>query len=213
MKRALAFLFVVALGAAALAQDVKNEVLRPPKGAKVALVAFEDLECPDCGRAEPLLEQAVATYHIPLVRHDFLIPSHKWSRQAAIIARFFDSKSPETGEQFRRAVYKGQALITPENLRLFVENFAKQHKIDLPFLVDPDGKLAAEVDKDKQIGIQIGIDHTPTIYVVTANRQSEPFVEVVDRSNLFSMIDQAIKETGGTSSVTRTPRKAPKKTK
>ncbi len=29
--------------------------LKPPPGAHVAIVEFEDMECPDCARANPLL--------------------------------------------------------------------------------------------------------------------------------------------------------------
>src|SRR5260370_369187 len=32
--------------------------LRPPAGARVAIFEFEDLECPDCARANPLLKEA-----------------------------------------------------------------------------------------------------------------------------------------------------------
>ena len=60
-----------------LAQDVP-EVLRPPKGAQVAIVVFEDLQCPQCGRVAPLLSQASRTYKIPLVQHDFPLPMHNW---------------------------------------------------------------------------------------------------------------------------------------
>ena len=52
------------------ADDVPD-ALRPPKGAPTALVVFEDLQCPQCGRVAPLLEQASRTYKIPLVQHDF----------------------------------------------------------------------------------------------------------------------------------------------
>ena len=41
----------------ALAQD-KESILKPPKGSDVAIVIFEDLECPDCARAAPLVEEA-----------------------------------------------------------------------------------------------------------------------------------------------------------
>jgi len=44
------------------AQDEVNPVLKPPKGAQVAIVVFEDLECPDCRRAAPLVEEAAKTY-------------------------------------------------------------------------------------------------------------------------------------------------------
>ncbi len=32
----------------------------------MAIVVFEDLECPQCARVEPLLEDAVKNYKIPL---------------------------------------------------------------------------------------------------------------------------------------------------
>jgi hypothetical protein len=44
------------------------EVLRPPKGSQVAIVVFEDLQCPDCRRAAPLLAEAGQDVQIPVVR-------------------------------------------------------------------------------------------------------------------------------------------------
>src|SRR5271166_5825933 len=67
--------------------------LRPPAGAHVAIVEFEDMECPDCARANPLLREAAAQYHIPWVRHDFPLAFHAWSFDAAVYARWFDLKS------------------------------------------------------------------------------------------------------------------------
>src|SRR6202140_1287553 len=72
------------------AQDVPG-ALRPPKGSQVALVVFEDLQCPQCGRTAPLLVQASRTYKIPLVQHDFPLPMHNWSFDAAVLARYFDT--------------------------------------------------------------------------------------------------------------------------
>ncbi len=50
------------------------KALRPPAGARVASVECEDLECPDCARANPLLNEAAEKYRIPRVRHDFPLP-------------------------------------------------------------------------------------------------------------------------------------------
>jgi len=59
------------LVSAALAQDPPNPALRPPEGTQVAIVIFEDLECPDCRRAVPVLEEASRKYNVPLIVHDF----------------------------------------------------------------------------------------------------------------------------------------------
>src|SRR5271154_3745450 len=79
--------------------------LKPPAGARVALVEFEDLECPDCARANPLLKEAAAKYNIPWVRHDFPLPFHTWSFDAAVSARWFDTKAKKLGDDYRDAVF------------------------------------------------------------------------------------------------------------
>jgi len=185
----LASIVLLLLTARVFAQDEVNPVLRPPKGAQVAIVVFEDLECPDCRRAAPLVQEAAKTYKIPVVRHDFPLPFHKWSFDAAIIARYFDTRSKQLGNQYRDYIFEHQPEITPENLRGYSEKFAADHKVDLPFVVDPQGKLAAEVTADRDLGKSIHLEHTPTIYVVSSKSQGKPFVEVVDRTQLFQLID------------------------
>jgi protein-disulfide isomerase len=170
--------------------------LRPPAGARVAIVEFEDMECPDCGRANPVLRDAAAKYHIPWVRHDFPLPFHAWSFNAAVNARWFDARSKALGDEYRDQVFANQISInTPDQLRQFTQKFADGHKIALPFAVDPQGKLAALVKADYALGQRVGIEHTPTIWVVTANSKGAPFVEVVDRSKLYQLIDQAMADT------------------
>jgi len=172
--------------------------LRPPAGAKVAIVEFEDMECPDCAIANPLLKEAAEKYKIPWVRHDFPLPFHNWSFQAAVNARWFDTKSKKMGDDYRDYIFANQRSIeTPLQLSQFTSKFAQAHSVALPFAMDPQGKLAALVKADYALGQRVGIEHTPTIWVVTANSKGAPFVEVVDRSKLFQLIDQAIADTRG----------------
>ena len=192
-KKLAGFVLLLSLATAAVAQD-KAFILKPPKGASVAIVIFEDLECPDCARAAPLVAEASRTYKIPLVRHDFPLPMHPWAYDAAILARYFDTHSKAVGNEFRDTVFRHQLEITKETLRPFAEKFAAAHKIDLPFVVDPEGKLAKLVDADRDLGKQLDLQHTPTLYVVSNKRSGTPFVEVVDRSQLFQLIDSMKKE-------------------
>ena len=170
--------------------------LKPPAGARVAIVEFADYECPDCARANPLLKEAAAKYKIPLVLHDFPLPMHTWSFTAAVNARWFDTKSKALGDEYRDQVFANQiSIYSPVILAQFTQKFAADHHVALPFALDPQGKLAAGVKADYALGQRIGIEHTPTIWVVTANSKGAPFVEVVDRSKLFQLIDQAIADT------------------
>src|SRR5580658_2943683 len=170
--------------------------LHPPASARVAIVEFEDMECPDCARANPLLKEAAAKYKIPWLRHDFPLPFHAWSFNAAVNARWFDLKSKALGDEYRDAVFANQPSITSlDVLRDFTDKFAKSAGIAMPFAIDPQGKLAAEVKADYALGQRIGIEHTPTIWVVTASSKGAPFVEVLDRTKLYQLIDQAIADT------------------
>jgi protein-disulfide isomerase len=185
-------------GAAPTTQVHEPAALLPPQGARVAIVEFEDMECPDCARANPLLREAAAKYNIPWVRHDFPLPFHAWSFQAAVNARWFDTKSKKLGDEYRDAVFASQPSITSlDVLRTFTDKFATDHKLQLPFALDPQGKLTAQVKADYALGQKIGIEHTPTIWVTTAQSKGAPFVEVVDRSKLYQLIDQALADTKG----------------
>jgi hypothetical protein len=117
---------------------------------------------------------------------------HNWSFDAHVMARWFDTKGK--GEEFRKYIYQNQPQINPKNLRGFAERFAEQNGLQLPFVVDPKGELAAKVRADYQLGQRVGIDHTPTIYVVSNTQRGTPFVEVVDRSQLFNLIDRMMAE-------------------
>ena len=186
----LALSLSVAGAALAAGPGDAYSVLRPPKGAKVAIVVFEDLQCPMCAQVAPLLDRAGQQYNIPIIRHDFPLPKHSWSYNAAVLARYFDTHSQKLGDEFRDQVFAHQLEITPGNLHGFAERFATDHKVDLPFMIDPQGKLAAEVNADRDLGNRIGINHTPTVYVVTNKNSSQPYVEVTDTSQLFQTIDR-----------------------
>jgi len=191
---ALLSLILCLQAAGAVAADAVNPALRPPKGAQVAIVVFEDLQCPQCRRVAPVLEQASRTYKIPLVRHDFPLPMHNWSYDAAVMARYFDSSSKELGNQFRDYIFSNQLEINPQNLRSYAERFAAEHKVGFPFVVDPQGKYAAEVNADRDIGKEIKLEHTPTVFVVSSRNPSRPYVEMKDSSQLYVLIDAMMKE-------------------
>jgi protein-disulfide isomerase len=177
-----------------------SSALKPPSGARVAMVEFDDMECPMCGHDNPILKEAAEKYQIPWVRHDFPLRMHVWSFDAAVDARWFDTKSKKIGDDFRDAVFANQISIeTKADLRAFAEKFGQQHGVGFPFVVDPQGKLAAAVKADYALGERIGIDHTPTVWIVTNKTSGVPYVEVTDINHLYQIIDQALADTSGES--------------
>ncbi len=165
-----------------------TSALHPPVGAKIAIVEFADLECPSCALQNPVIMQASEKYHVPRVWHDFPLPQHNWSFQAAVNARWFDAKSKKLGDDYRSAVFAAQASIeSKDDLAQFTQKWAQQHGVALPFVMDPQGKLAAEVKADQNLGNRIGIHETPTAWVVT----DHGYKQVMDFQKLYSMLDHA----------------------
>jgi protein-disulfide isomerase len=166
---AIAVFGVFAACAQSPMQVLDPSALHPPVGSRVAIVEFDDLQCPSCAAANPILKAAAAKYHIPWVRHDFLIPYHNWSRIAAINARWFDQKSKPLGDEYRDEVFASQASIyNPDSLAQFTQKFAQN----------------------------TGIRSTPTIFVVTAGGKGAPFTQVMNPAQqLYTTIDQAIANT------------------
>ena len=189
---AVAGFALVTLMAGAQQQDVLHpkdtSALHPPPGSKIAIVEFADLECPSCGMENPVIMQAVEKYHVAWVRHDFPLPQHNWSFQAAVNARWFDTRSKKLGDDYRNAVFANQADIeTKDDLQRFTQKFAQDHGTGLPFVMDPQGKLAAEVKADRDLGDRMGIHETPTAWVVTEHG----YKQITDFKDLYSMLDQA----------------------
>ena len=179
--------------------------LKPPKGSKVAILVFEDLECPQCARMAPLLHDAAKQYNIPLVQYDFPLPMHPWSFQAAVYARYFDTQSKKLGDDYRLFIFRNQPTITRDNLRGYTDRFAADNKVSVPFVLDPQGDLAGKVKADAALGNRVGITETPTIYIASVGT-ANPLVKVgvQDTSQLYTVIDQTLKEANQKS--------APKKT-
>lgn len=183
-----------------------TSMVKPPVGAKVAIYEFEDLECPACAHAFPIVHSAVERYKIPLVRHDFPLKMHVWSFDAAITARYLQDKiSPKTAEDFRRDVFAAQTSIaSKDDLQNFTRHWFQQHGQNMPFVVDPNGLFRAEVQADETLGERIGLSQTPTIFVVT----TKGWTQIMDPNYLYQTIDQALAQAGSTAAAKPTHKQA-----
>ncbi len=183
-----------------------TSMLKPPAGQKVAIIEFFDLECPACRAANPIVQQAAAQYHVPVVHYDFPLQMHVWSKDAAIFARYLQDKiSPKLADDYRADVFRQQpAIASKDDLQQYTRKWMAQHGQTMPFVVDPTGKLAAEVHADYALGERLNVTRTPTIVVATANKWqivsgSEAGSNDVNR--IFSMLEAAEKQTGGAANV------------
>jgi protein-disulfide isomerase len=171
-----------------------TSMVKPPAGAKVAIYEFEDLECPACAHAAPIVHAAIDRYKIPLVRHDFPLKMHVWSFDAAVTARYIQDKvSPQKAEDFRRDVFASQtAIASKDDLANYTRRWFQQHGLNMPFVMDPSGLFSAEVNADYTLGERIGLTQTPTIFVVS----SKGWTQIMDPNYLYQTIDAALAQAG-----------------
>jgi protein-disulfide isomerase len=148
-----------------------TSVLRPPAGSKVAIIVFEDLGCPACAKAHPFEIEAVRQTHVTLLRYDFPIESHVWTFAGAVCARYIqDTLGPQLAEEFRSTVFKSQSMISSEDdIREFTSKWLLKRGKKMPAVLDPGGKLAKEVTADRELGLKLNVEWTPTVVIVTKN--------------------------------------------
>jgi protein-disulfide isomerase len=167
-----------------------TSMLKPPPGVRIEVIEFQDLMCPACAHAFPIVHAAVAHYNIPLVERDFPLPGHAvlGSGDAAIWARYLQDKvSLKVADEYRGAVFAAQAGISSKDDMLsFTRRFFQTHGLQLPFVPDPTGQFAREVNVDKALGEKLGVYYTPCIIVCTQHE----WVHVTDVSLLYQTIDE-----------------------
>lgn len=146
--------------------------LKPPAGAKVAVFVFEDLGCPSCAANHPVELKAVEATHVPLIRYDFPFPQHVWTYEGAVCARYIqDHISPQMAGDFRTDVFASQRLFSSrDDIDRYLKSWLSRHGQQAPFVIDPGGKLAAEVGADYEFGKHLNIEYTPTIIVATKDK-------------------------------------------
>ena len=166
-----------------------TSLFKPPTGSKLAIIEFEELECYACAQASPIVHAAMEKYNIPRVHHDYLIPSHVWSRTAAIQARYLEDKlSPKIAEEYRLDVFANQGSIASrDDLQRFTTRWFQAHNLQMPFVFDATGLCAKQVDADCVLARRVGAAHTPTIIVATADH----WIEVTDPRQLFTVVNMA----------------------
>src|SRR5207302_4390941 len=106
---------------------------------------------------------------------------------------------------------KNQQQIDKQNLRQFVDKFANDNKAPIPFVLDPDGQFKTKILADRQLGTQIGLQHTPTIFVVGNGGAATPAVEVEDRTKLDQIIEDMLQKAPAPAAKKPAAKKAPAK--
>jgi protein-disulfide isomerase len=184
-----------------------TSMLKPPPGVRVAVIEFQDLMCPACAHAFPIVHAAVAHYNIPLIEKDYPLPGHAMlgSFEAAVWARYLQHKiSIKVADEYRGAVFAGQGgIANKDDMLNFTRHYFQTHGLQMPFVPDPTGQFTKEVNADKAMGERLAVYYTPCIIVCTQRE----WVHVTDVSRLYETID-ALEARAGSAAPVKTATKA-----
>lgn len=138
--------------------------------SRVRLILYEDLQCGDCARLHRTIgDQLLPAWgkQIAVEHHDFPLPKHDWARPAAMASRHFSEASPAAGLAFRGELLSNLTNVTASTLEAWVRAFARRHSLDESAAAASltNVRLGAEVDQDRQSGLDRGVHKTPTLFV------------------------------------------------
>jgi protein-disulfide isomerase len=139
--------------------------------ATVTIVEFSDFQCPFCKRFANTfmsLRRDDGSPNVKLIFKNFPSPRHSWANTAARIGRCVEKQNPSLFWRFHDYVFDNQASLTTENIREKAEALIGQdkgfNKNAFEVCID-DPATVADVEKDVQLGKQLGVSATPTLFV------------------------------------------------
>lgn len=167
------------------------------KNAAVVMEVFSDFQCPACKQlftttTQRVMDNYVDNNKIYMVHRDFPLPMHAYSRVAASYAR----AACHIGkcDVVEQAIFQNQekwemsgdvkgtvaAVLSPADMK------------KVQTLVDG-GTLESLIDRDRQLGMAVPINQTPTTIIHTRDGQSYPVVGYVSYDVLKTLLDQLVK--------------------
>ena len=181
---------IIAMATALFAQQ---PLIEGNASSQVRVVAYEDLQCPDCAAYRRMMDEKLLPAYrdkVAFEHRDFPLPRHTWARKAAIAARFFQEMKADVAVEYRRHTLANYKQTTPENFKDRLAEFAKTHGVDparaVAALDEP--RFNEMVEKDYQDGIARGVSKTPTVFV-----NGQPFIETFTAEEISKVIDAELK--------------------
>lgn len=177
----LALLVVFALATWASPPRARGEAGPDPLAgnphASVRVIIYQDLECPDCAYWHGIFKSQIIPQfgqRVAFVFRDYPLPQHRWSFNAAVLARYFDTRSVALGMAWRDYCFTHQDDITPDNLLDKTAAWARPHGISRQQLegVFSRTDLFQRVQHDVELGKKDNLRHTPTVLLAGVEASS-----------------------------------------
>lgn len=136
-----------------------------PEDAEVVMVAFSDFQCPYCARAADVTSKVREAYgdQVRFVFRQFPLPFHDNAQLAAEAALAAHAQGKFW--EYHDLLFDHQDALDRDAL----ESYAEQLDLDMEQFNEAldESTYADEVERDVQLGKQVGVRGTPTMYLGT----------------------------------------------
>ncbi|NGP77642.1 thioredoxin domain-containing protein [Balneolaceae bacterium YR4-1] len=171
-KLALLSIFVISCGSNqndASAQESNTN-------AKLTLTEYSDYQCPACAYFYPIVDSLKQTYgnDLEVVYKDFPLNSHQYAALAARAAEA--AKNQGKFLEMHNMLFENQRQWASGDAQSRIIGYAKQIGLDMNrFEQDLNAAETQQaVMEEKQEGVQMGVDSTPTFFINGEKLQQNP---------------------------------------
>jgi protein-disulfide isomerase len=183
-----------------------NDQVYGNKDAKVVIYEYADFQCPGCGGAFPNLQRIKEQYkdsvafvyrHFPLASaHPHAFAAAATAEAAGLQGKFWemhdlifqtqDTWSSQSAEE-RQKTFEGYAMQLGLNLEQYQADIVSE-------------KVAAKVNFDRALGLKVGVDSTPTLFINSDKVNDEAVTDLIQQNGdkFVEQLNEAITKTGGT---------------
>jgi protein-disulfide isomerase len=198
MRKLLVFVLAIALCVVALPaaqQGTESSRTVGPLMARVTVEVFSDFQCPAC---KALHEQTLSRVRddyarkgkIRLVRRDFPLPMHAFSKQAAILANAADRIGKY--DQVSDALFRQQeSWAASGKVQEVVDSVLTPAEAQRVHELAKDPAIAAAIQRDVDLGNRLKVNQTPTL-IVTRDLKPERVAGFVTYQILSRFLDQLL---------------------
>jgi protein-disulfide isomerase len=160
--------------------------------SRVSVIIYEDLQCPDCAVFRKALDEILLPKYGNLVafeHRDFPLPKHSWAKEAAIVARYFQTLDPKVAVQFRRHMLGRIGATSAMGFRNALIEFCRENHLDTEKVLAAltNASYARAVEKEFQDGVAAGIRRTPTVVIA-----GKEFVETINLAEMQRVLDELL---------------------
>ncbi|OGQ08990.1 MAG: hypothetical protein A3G32_09100 [Deltaproteobacteria bacterium RIFCSPLOWO2_12_FULL_40_28] len=162
--------------------SVDDDPSQGPKVAPITLIEFSDFQCPFCKRARETVSKIMETYKgkVHYVFRDFPLSFHKQAGKASEASQCAHDQGKYW--EYNAKLWETQGQHEIDALKTMAKGLGLD-TVKFNQCLDS-GKFTAEVEKDAQDGVNVGVSGTPAYFIngifLSGAQPFENFAQIID---------------------------------